>query len=79
MRLIAEMHAPEIAFLPIGDYYTMGPEAAARACLMLGVRQVVPMHFGTFPILTGTPERLRALVEPHGIDVLELKPGQTAQ
>jgi L-ascorbate metabolism protein UlaG (beta-lactamase superfamily) len=79
MRLIAEMYAPEIAFLPIGDYYTMGPDAAARACLMLGIRQVVPMHFGTFPILTGTPERLRALVEPHGIDVLVLKPGQTAE
>ncbi len=49
MRLIGEMYAPEIAFLPIGDYYTMGPEAAARACQMLGIRQVVPMHFGTFP------------------------------
>jgi L-ascorbate metabolism protein UlaG (beta-lactamase superfamily) len=79
MRLIAEMYAPEIAFLPIGDYYTMGPEAAARACVMLGVRQVVPMHFGTFPILTGTPDRLRALVEPQGIDVLELTPGQTTE
>ena len=78
MRLIGELYAPEIAFLPIGDYYTMGPDAAARACTMLGVRQVVPMHFGTFPILTGRPERLRQLVEPHGIDVLELKPGETA-
>jgi L-ascorbate metabolism protein UlaG (beta-lactamase superfamily) len=78
MRLIAELYAPEIAFLPIGDYYTMGQDAAARACQMLGIRQVVPMHFGTFPILTGTPERLRQLVEPLGIDVLVLKPGQTA-
>jgi L-ascorbate metabolism protein UlaG (beta-lactamase superfamily) len=78
MRLIGELYSPEIAFLPIGDYYTMGPDAAARACTMLGVRQVVPMHFGTFPILTGRPERLRHLVEPHGIDVLELKPGETA-
>ena len=49
------MHSPEIAFLPIGDHYTMGPDAAARACKLLGVRQVVPMHYGTFPILTGTP------------------------
>jgi L-ascorbate metabolism protein UlaG (beta-lactamase superfamily) len=79
MRLIAEMHAPEIAFLPIGDHYTMGPEAAARACQLLGVRQVVPMHYGTFPILTGTPERLKHLVEPFGVDVLVLKPGETAQ
>ena len=78
MRLIGEMYAPEIAFLPIGDHFTMGPDAAARACQMLGVRQVVPMHYGTFPILTGTPDRLRHLVEPLGVDVLVLKPGETA-
>ncbi len=78
MRLIGEMHSPDIAFLPIGDHYTMGPEAAARAARMLGVRQIVPMHYGTFPILTGTPDRLRKLVEPHGIDVLVLTPGETA-
>ena len=58
MRLIRELYAPEIAFLPIGDHYTMGPDAAAIACEMLGVRQVVPMHYGTFPLLTGTPDRL---------------------
>ena len=74
MRLIAELHKPEIAFLPIGDHYTMGPEAAALAARMLGVRQVVPMHYGTFPILTGTPDELKKLVEPYGIDVLVLKP-----
>ena len=78
MRLIAEMHAPDLAFLPIGDHYTMGPDAAARACSMLGVRQVVPMHYGTFPVLTGTPERLTQLVQPHGVDVLVLQPGETA-
>ncbi len=78
MRLIADVHAPEIAFLPIGDHYTMGPDAAARACKLLLVRQVVPMHYGTFPILTGTPERLKELVEP-GVDVLVLKPGETGQ
>jgi L-ascorbate metabolism protein UlaG (beta-lactamase superfamily) len=78
MRLIGEMYAPDIAFLPIGDHYTMGPDAAARAARMLGVRQVVPMHYGTFPVLTGTPDRLKQLVEPHGIDVLVLQPGETA-
>lgn len=78
MQLIGEMFAPEIAFLPIGDHFTMGPEAAARAARMLRVRQVVPMHYGTFPLLTGTPDRLKTLVEPHGIDVLVLKPGETA-
>ena len=54
-------YKPEIAFLPIGDRFTMGPAAAARACELLGVRQVVPMHWGTFPMLTGTPAALRAL------------------
>ncbi|MDP6581415.1 MAG: metal-dependent hydrolase [Vicinamibacterales bacterium] len=78
MRLIGEMHAPDIAFLPIGDRFTMGADAAARACEMLRVRQVVPMHYGTFPQLTGTPDQLRALVEPKGVRVLELRPGHTA-
>jgi L-ascorbate metabolism protein UlaG (beta-lactamase superfamily) len=79
MQLIGEMYRPDIAFLPIGDRFTMGPEAAARACRLLGVRQVVPMHWGTFPILTGTPHALEALVEPLGVQVLELQPGETAE
>ena len=79
MRLIAELHAPEIAFLPIGGHYTMGPEAAAMAARMLAVRQVVPMHYGTFPALIGRPEHLERLVTPFGIDVLTLKPGETAE
>ena len=79
MRLIGDMYRPEIAFLPIGDRFTMDPAAAATACELLGVRQVVPMHWGTFPILTGTPDALKALVEPSGVHVLELEPGQTAE
>jgi L-ascorbate metabolism protein UlaG (beta-lactamase superfamily) len=79
MRLIAELHAPQMAFLPIGDHFTMGPEAAALAARMLAVRQVVPMHYGTFPVLTGTPARLKQLLDPLGIDVLVLEPGETAQ
>jgi L-ascorbate metabolism protein UlaG (beta-lactamase superfamily) len=79
MQLIGERYKPEIAFLPIGDRFTMDPIDAARACQMLGVRQVVPMHWGTFPILTGTPDELKRLVEPSGIQVLELKPGETAE
>jgi L-ascorbate metabolism protein UlaG (beta-lactamase superfamily) len=78
MRLIGEMYRPSIAFLPIGDLYTMGPEQASKACELLGVKQVVPMHYGTFPALTGTPAKLRELVEPRGVQVLELKPGETA-
>ena len=57
----------------------MGPEQAAKACELLGVKQVVPMHYGTFPALTGTPATLRALVEPKGVQVLELTPGETAR
>jgi L-ascorbate metabolism protein UlaG (beta-lactamase superfamily) len=78
MRLIGEMYRPQIAFLCIGDLYTMGPEQAAKACELLGVKQVVPMHYGTFPALTGTPAKLRELVGPNGVQVLELKPGETA-
>jgi L-ascorbate metabolism protein UlaG (beta-lactamase superfamily) len=77
MRLIGEMYKPEIAFLPIGDRFTMDPAAAAKACEFLGVKQVVPMHWGTFPLLTGTPADLRKLV-PRGVEVLDLKPGETA-
>jgi L-ascorbate metabolism protein UlaG (beta-lactamase superfamily) len=79
MRLIAELYSPEIACLPIGDLYTMGPDQAARACEMLGVKQVLPVHHGTFPALTGTPAALKALVEPSGVQVLELRPGETAE
>jgi L-ascorbate metabolism protein UlaG (beta-lactamase superfamily) len=78
MRLIAELYRPTIAFLPIGGTYTMGPEEASKACELLRVRQVVPMHYGTFPELTGTPARLRELVASSGVQLLELRPGETA-
>ena len=79
MRLIGELYRPEIAFLPIGDRFTMDPAAAAKACEFLGVRQVVPMHWGTFPLLTGTPSMLKEALGSRGVDVLELKPGETAE
>ncbi len=60
MKVIGEIYKPEIAFLPIGDHYTMGPDTAAIAAQWLGVRQVVPMHWGTFPVLTGTPRHSRS-------------------
>ena len=75
MRLIGELYRPSIAFLPIGDLFTMGPEQAAKACELLGVAQVVPMHYGTFPALTGTPARLRELVGTR-VEVVELRPGE---
>jgi L-ascorbate metabolism protein UlaG (beta-lactamase superfamily) len=57
----------------------MGPTEAAKACELLGVRQVVPMHWGTFPLLTGTPAALKQLVASRGVQVLELKPGETTE
>ncbi len=77
MRLIGELYNPQIAFLPIGDFYTMGPEQAAKAVELLGVRQVVPMHYGTFPALTGTPAKLRELLGGRA-EVVELQPGESA-
>ncbi len=78
MALIRDLYHPTLAFLPIGDHFTMGPTAAAKACDLLGVKHVVPMHYGTFPVLTGTPSALRALVEPKGVVVTELSPGERA-
>jgi L-ascorbate metabolism protein UlaG (beta-lactamase superfamily) len=78
MRLIGEWYKPDVACLPIGDLYTMDPDQAARACEWLGVRQVIPMHFGTMPALTGTPDRLRAKL-PSSVTVLELQPGETTE
>jgi L-ascorbate metabolism protein UlaG (beta-lactamase superfamily) len=79
MKLIGELYKPEIAFLPIGDRFTMGPDTAAMAARWLGVKQVVPMHHGTFPLLTGTPAQLKQYLEGSIIQVLELKPGETAE
>jgi len=75
MRIVRDRHAPAVAFLPIGDRFTMGPEDAAIAGEWLGVKAIVPMHYGTFPELTGTPEELRTHAGPRGIDVIELRAG----
>ena len=75
MRIIRDRLAPDVAFLPIGDRFTMGPEDAAIAAEWLGVKAIVPMHFGTFPELTGTVEELRTHARPRGVEVVELRPG----
>jgi L-ascorbate metabolism protein UlaG (beta-lactamase superfamily) len=75
MALIKELYAPELAFLPIGDHFTMGPREAALAVRLLGVKTVVPMHFGTFPLLGGTPGALASLLEGTGVKVQPLAPG----
>jgi len=74
MQLIRELYKPEVAMLPIGGHYTMGPKEAALACRLLSPKVVLPIHWGTFPPLTGTPEELGALVEP-GVKVVHWKPG----
>ena len=78
MRLIGELYQPEIAMLPIGGHYTMGPREAAVAVQFLGAKTVLPLHWGTFPPLTGTPEELAGYVGP-GVDVVNWQPGDTYQ
>jgi L-ascorbate metabolism protein UlaG (beta-lactamase superfamily) len=73
MSLIGRIYGPDIAVLPIGDHFTMGPREAAVALELLGTRRCVPCHYGTFPILTGTPDQLRELAP--GVDVVALEPG----
>jgi L-ascorbate metabolism protein UlaG (beta-lactamase superfamily) len=76
MALIGELHRPQVAFLPIGGHYTMDPRAAARAVALLGVSTIVPIHYGTFPALAGTPEQLHAELAAIGLaDVRVLAPG----
>jgi L-ascorbate metabolism protein UlaG (beta-lactamase superfamily) len=80
MALIGELYNPDLAMLPIGDFFTMGPMEAAKAVELLGVKHVVPMHYGTFPLLVGTPQGLRDELAKRGItDVVveELQPGDT--
>jgi L-ascorbate metabolism protein UlaG (beta-lactamase superfamily) len=80
MALIGELYKPDLAMLPIGDFFTMGPMEAAKAVELLGVKHVLGMHYGTFPILTGTPQGLRDELAKRGLtDVVveELQPGDT--
>ena len=73
-NVIARLYKPDVAVLPIGDHYTMGPEEAALAIELLGVKRVVPSHYGTFPALTGTPEALAEKVGS-GVTVERIDPG----
>ena len=74
MALIAEMDDLDVAVLPVGDFYTMGPRRAAHAVRLLGVRNVLCGHFGTFPALAGTPAALREFVGP-GVTIPDISPG----
>jgi L-ascorbate metabolism protein UlaG (beta-lactamase superfamily) len=75
MKLVGEFFAPDLAFLPIGDWFTMGPASAAMAVEFIRAKRVVPIHYGTFPVLTGDPEEFKARVGG-AAEVIILKPGE---
>jgi len=76
MKLIGELYQPDLAILPIGDVFTMGPKEAAMAVKLLGVTKIIPGHFATFPLLSGTPSELRKLL-PETIRLIQMEPGQS--
>ncbi len=78
MEWIGELYDPQVAILPIGDHFTMDPQQAAIAADLVGVDEVIPCHYGTFPLLTGTPEQLEEELAEIGdadIEVTALEPG----
>ena len=77
MQLIGRLYRPSVAVLPIGDHYTMGPREAALALELLGAKRCVPCHWGTFPLLRGTPDELRELAG--GVEILAVQPGETVE
>jgi L-ascorbate metabolism protein UlaG (beta-lactamase superfamily) len=80
MALIRELHRPSLALLPIGGHYTMGPREAALAVELLGVSDVAPIHWGTFPLLAGTPQQLRDELDGRGLSGVTVHawaPGET--
>ncbi|HZS94368.1 MAG TPA: metal-dependent hydrolase [Chloroflexota bacterium] len=78
MQLIGSRFHPDVALLPIGGHYTMDPNAAADAVRLLGVKNVIPIHYGTWPPLAGRPDALReAAKDVSGLNVIALEPGQT--
>jgi L-ascorbate metabolism protein UlaG (beta-lactamase superfamily) len=79
MKLIADLYRPSLGFLPMGDLFTMGPADAARACRFLGLQTAIPIHWGTFPVLTGTPAEFDREVRDRELacDVVVLQPGES--
>jgi L-ascorbate metabolism protein UlaG (beta-lactamase superfamily) len=78
MALIKRLYQPGVAVLPIGGHYTMDPNEAAVALELLGVKRCVPCHWGTFPLLKGTPDELRALA-PTGVEIVDVEPGGSVE
>jgi len=79
MKLIGDLYHPQLAMLPIGGHYTMGPRLAAHAARLLNAAQVLPIHYGTFPVLTGTPAQLRQELTGSPIEVRGIKPGESIE
>lgn len=77
MQLIRDLYRPDLVLLPIGDHFTMGPREATYACQLLRPKAVIPIHYATFPVLTGTPAEFKRLASDLGIEIIELKPGQS--
>jgi len=79
MRLIGELHHPDVALIPIGGYYTMGPNEAAEAVKMLKPKTVIPMHYKTFPVLTQSADEFSKMVKEKvsNVNVVALKPGES--
>jgi len=77
MQLIGRIYSPDVAVLPIGGHFTMDPREAAVALELLGVRRCIPCHYGTFPLLKGTPDELRELAP--GVEIVSPEPGQTIE
>lgn len=78
MALLRDLYHPELALLPIGDNFTMGPREAAHAARLLGVAQVIPIHYGTFPVLQGTPDEFRQqTMDLPNLTIHALAPGET--
>ena len=76
MRLIGRIYGPNVAVLPIGGHFTMDPREAGVALELLGTKRCIPCHYGTFPLLKGTPEELKEQA-PSDVEILSLEPGET--
>jgi L-ascorbate metabolism protein UlaG (beta-lactamase superfamily) len=77
MQLISRIYSPDVAVLPIGGHFTMDPREAAVALELLGVKRCIPCHYGTFPLLTGTPDELRELAPD--VEIVTPEPGETIE
>jgi L-ascorbate metabolism protein UlaG (beta-lactamase superfamily) len=75
MQLIGRIYSPDVAVLPIGGHFTMDPREAGVALELLGTKRCIPCHYGTFPLLAGTPDELRQ--QASGVEVIALEPGET--